>query len=277
MSSVAGSEVRGAREGYYSDRRAARITKLVAGIGLFALAFWSVEYLRIPIERFAEMFGRVGAWVATRLFPPDLQYAVTDQIVFSVFETIEMSLLGAAFGTVISIPVAWFAAWNVTPNRRILYPFGRGVLIVTRAVPVIIWGMLLVEILGFGPIAGTIALTLLTIGFAGKLMAEQVEAIDMGPVEALRATGANRICTFVYAVLPQVRPSWAGIIIYNWDSVFRASTVLGFVGAGGLGMFIRMQVDVLDHQRGVLFQQHRGLHTCTSITRLSGIRVGDDA
>ena len=249
MSSVAGSDVRGAREGYYSDRRAARIAKLVAGIGLFGLAFWSVEYLRIPIERFAEMFGRVGAWVATRLFPPDLEYAVTDQIVYSVFETIEMSLLGAAFGTVISIPVAWLAAWNVTPNRRILYPFGRGVLIVTRAVPVIIWGMLLVEILGFGHIAGPIALTLLTIGFAGKLMAEQVEAIDMGPVEALRATGANRICTFVYAVLPQVRPAWAGIIIYNWDSVFRASTVLGFVGAGGLGMFIRMQIDVLDHQK----------------------------
>ena len=249
MSSVAASDVRVARDGYYSDRRAARIAKLVAGIGLFALAFWSVEYLRLPIERFAEMFGRVGAWVSTRLFPPDLEYAVTDQILFSVFETIEMSLLGAAFGTLISIPVAWLAAWNVTPNRRILYPFGRGVLIVTRAVPVIIWGMLLVEILGFGPIAGTIALTLLTIGFAGKLMAEQVEAIDMGPVEALRATGANRICTFVYAVLPQVRPAWAGIIIYNWDSVFRASTVLGFVGAGGLGMFIRMQVDVLDHQK----------------------------
>ena len=238
-----------ARDGYFSDRRAARITKLVGVIALFALAFWSVEYLRLPIERFADMFGRVGAWVATRLFPPDLEYAVTDQIAFSILETIEMSVLGASFGTLISIPVAWFAAWNVTPNRRFLYPFGRGVLIVTRAVPVIIWGMLLVEILGFGPIAGTIALTLLTIGFAGKLMAEQVEAIDMGPVEALRATGANRICTFVYAVLPQVRPAWAGIIIYNWDSVFRASTVLGFVGAGGLGMFIRMQVDVLDHQK----------------------------
>ena len=243
------SEVLAAREGYFSDRRAARITKLIAGIGLFGLAFWSVEYLRLPIERFTEMFGRVGTWVATRLFPPDLEYAVTDQIAFSIVETIEMSLLGACFGTLVSIPVAWFAAWNVTPNRRVLYPLGRGVLIVTRAVPVIIWGMLLVEILGFGPVAGTVALTLLTIGFAGKLMAEQVEAIDMGPVEALRATGANRICTFVYAVLPQVKPAWAGIIIYNWDSVFRASTVLGFVGAGGLGMFIRMQIDVLDHQK----------------------------
>ena len=249
MSSVVSSEVGVARDGYYSDRRAARIAKLIAAIGLFALAFWSVDYLRIPIERFAEMFGRVGAWVAARLFPPDMEYAVTDQIVFSVFETIEMSLLGATFGTLISIPVAWLAAWNVTPNRRILYPFGRGVLVVTRAVPVIIWGMLLVEILGFGPIAGTVALTLLTIGFAGKLMAEQVEAIDMGPVEALRATGANRICTFVYAVLPQVRPAWAGIIIYNWDSVFRASTILGFVGAGGLGIYLRMTIQVLEYEQ----------------------------
>ena len=116
MSSVVSSEVGVARDGYYSDRRAARIAKLIAVIGLFALAFWSVDYLRIPIERFAEMFGRVGAWVAARLFPPDMEYAVTDQIVFSVFETIEMSLLGATFGTLISIPVAWLAPGTSPPT-----------------------------------------------------------------------------------------------------------------------------------------------------------------
>ena len=238
-----------ARALYLGDRRSARIIKLVATLVLFSFAVWSVDYLRIPLERLPDMFSRLATWMSTRLFPADLEYATSSLILYSVLETIEMSLLGAFFGSVLSVPVAWWAAWNVTPNRRVLYPLGRAILVLSRAVPVIIWGMLLVEILGFGPIAGTVALTILTVGFAGKLMAEQVEAIDMGPVEALRATGANRICTFVYAVLPQVRPAWAGIIIYNWDSVFRASAVLGFVGAGGLGMFIRMQVDVLDHQK----------------------------
>lgn len=241
--------VAAARSGYLADRRSARIIKLVGTLALFSFGFWSVVHLRLPIERVADMFGRIGVWVSTRLFPPDLDYVASSQVMFSILETIEMSVLGAFVGTVISVPIAWFAAANVTPNRLVLYPLGKAVLVFTRAVPVIIWGMLLVEILGFGPIAGTVALTLLTISFAGKLMAEQIEAIDMGPVEAIRATGANRICTFVYAVLPQVKPAWAGIIIYNWDSVFRASAVLGFVGAGGLGMFIRMQVDVLDHQK----------------------------
>jgi phosphonate transport system permease protein len=238
-----------ARADYRADQRSSRLIKLIGVLGLFSFGYWSVIHLRLPIERITQMFGRIGTWVSTRLFPPDMAYATSDQVMFSIVETIEMSILGAFVGTVISVPIAWFAAANVTPNRRLLYPFGRAVLVFTRAVPVIIWGMLLVEILGFGPIAGTVALTLLTISFAGKLMSEQIEAIDMGPVEAIRATGASRLCTFVYAVLPQVKPAWAGIIIYNWDSVFRASAVLGFVGAGGLGMFIRMQIDVLDHQK----------------------------
>ena len=162
-----------------------------------------------------------------------------------------MSFLGAFFGTVISIFVAWFAAWNVTPNRRVLYPLGRGILVLARSVPVLIWGMLLVAILGFGPMAGVIALTLLTISFAGKLMSEQVEAIDMGPVEAMRATGAGPTRVFLYGILPQVEPAWIGIAIYNWDSIFRASTILGFVGAGGMGIFLRMNIQELEYERAM--------------------------
>ncbi len=86
-----------------------------------------------------------------------------------------------------------------------------------------------------------------TIGFAGKLMAEQVEAIDMERVDAIRATGANQIQIFFYGILPQVKPAWVGISIYSWDSGFRGSTILGYVGAGGVGLYLREQMEIMEY------------------------------
>ena len=208
-----------------------------------------VWYLNIPLERLSGMFGRIGNMVFNRMMPPDFDYALTENVFHSILETIEMSFLGTVYGVLLAVPVAWFGAWNVTPSRTICYPLGRAVLVLSRAIPPIIWAMILVVILGFGPMAGTITLVLLTLSFAGKLMSEQVEALDMGPVEAIRATGAGESKTFVYAVLPQVKAAWIGIIIYNWDSTFRASTILGFVGAGGLGLYIRSTTQLLDYER----------------------------
>jgi phosphonate transport system permease protein len=205
--------------------------------------------MNMPLERLSGMFGRIGTMVFNRMMPPDLDYALTGNVFYSILETIEMSFLGTVYGVLLAVPVAWFGAWNVTPSRTICYPLGRAILVLSRAIPPIIWAMILVVILGFGSMAGTITLVLLTLSFAGKLMSEQVEAIDMGPVEAIRATGAGEIKTFVYAVLPQVKAAWIGIIIYNWDSTFRASTILGFVGAGGLGLYIRSTTQVLDYER----------------------------
>ncbi len=234
--------------------RAVRIERLLrfAGLVLFlSFAVWTVHHLNIPMERVVGMFGRVGHMFVDRMMPPDMAYALQPGILYRVLETIEMTFLGAFAGTSIAIVVAWVAAWNVTPSRRFLYPLGRGVLVLARSVPVLIWGMLLVAILGFGPMAGVIALTLLTISFAGKLMSEQVEAIDMGPVEAMRATGAGPTRVFLFGVIPQVKPAWIGIAIYNWDAIFRASTILGFVGAGGLGIYLRMNIQELEYENAM--------------------------
>ena len=158
-----------------------------------------------------------------------------------------MSLLGALIGTIISLPLAWLGAWNVTPSRTFLYPLARTMIVVARAVPTLLWALILVTIFGFGPFAGTLALVKSTIGFAGKLMAEQVEAIDMDLVEAIRATGASELHVFFFAVLPQVWAAWLGIWIYNWDSQFRGSTILGFVGAGGIGLYLREGISILEY------------------------------
>jgi len=239
------------QQGYFRARQIGRLLKFAGLLVFLSFAMWTIYHLNIPIERVFGMFGRVGHMVFERMLPPNMDYALQPSILYRVLETIEMTFLGAFIGTVISIFVAWFGAWNVTPHKRILYPLGRGILVLARSVPVLIWGMLLVAILGFGPMAGVIALTLLTISFAGKLMSEQIEAIDMGPVEAIRATGASPIKVFIFAVIPQVEPAWIGIAIYNWDSIFRASTILGFVGAGGLGIYLRMNIQELEYENAM--------------------------
>jgi phosphonate transport system permease protein len=238
-----------AKAGYWRFVRLRRLIRYVVVLLFATYVYWTIWYLNIPVERIWGMPGRVATMIVGRMFPPDFEYALTGNVFMSILETIEMSLLGTVFGVIIAVPVSWFAAWNVTPSRAVCYPLGRAVLVFSRAIPAIIWAMILVVILGFGPMAGTITLILLTLSFAGKLMSEQIEAIDMGPVEAIRATGAGEIKIFFYAVLPQVRAAWIGIIIYSWDSTFRASTILGFVGAGGLGLYIRSTTQLLDYQR----------------------------
>jgi phosphonate transport system permease protein len=237
-----------ANEQVITARRWSRFWKFVYLVSVLCLGVWSVYALSIPMDRIAGMFGRIGNMVWHRLMPPDMVFAIQPRILASVLETVQMSVLGAFFGTCLAAPLAWFAAWNVTPNRYVLYPLARGVIVIARSVPTLMWAMVLVTLFGFGPVAGVLALINGTIGFAGKLMSEQVEAIDMKRVEAIRATGANEVDVFFYAVLPQVRANWVGTIIYNWDAQFRSSTILGFMGAGGLGLFLRQQIAVLEYQ-----------------------------
>ena len=233
---------------YRQDERRAGLVKFIGLLLLIAFAFWTIDVLKIPIERVLGMFGRLGTMISERLLPPEMAFAAQPRVVDSIVETIEMSILGALIGTIVTMPLAWFAAWNVTPSRIILYPISRAIIVVTRGMPTLMWAMVLVAIFGFGPFAGMLALVKATIGFAGKLMAEQIEAIDMKRVEAIRSTGANELDVLFYGVIPQVWANWVGIIIYNWDAQLRNSTILGFVGAGGMGLYLREQIAIIEYQ-----------------------------
>ena len=137
----------------------------------------------------------------------------------------------------------------MTPSRRYIYPAARFLTMGTRAVHETIWAILFVTILGFGMLAGVLALTMFCVGFAGKLFAEEVEGIDMGPVEAIRATGASQLSVMIYGVFPQVRVAFTGIAIYTWDVAFRAATVVGFFGAGGMGWYLKRNVLQIETNR----------------------------
>ncbi len=221
------------------------------GALLLVLVFlvWSTEYLGIPLERFITMWPKLFGVFADRYYPPDIEYVLERNYLASVVDTIQMAYLGMLFGVLAAIPLAWFASFNMSPSRRFIYPAARLVLMGARAVHETIWTILFVTILGFGMLAGVLALTVFCIGFAGKLYAEEIEAIDPGPVEAMRATGANQIQVMVYGVWPQVRVAFTGIAIYTWDVAFRAATVVGFFGAGGMGWYLKRNVYQIESER----------------------------
>jgi len=210
---------------------------------------YSVHFLNIDLARIVGAFPRLATILATRYVPPDMGYVVEPAFVRSVIRTLEMSLLGGFFGVLISIPLAWMAARNITISRKIAYPLGRFSIIGCRSIHETIWTILFVTVLGFGMLAGTLALTLFCIGFAGKLFSDELEAIDMGPVEALRSAGGTPLQVFQWGVIPQIRVAFTGIAIYTWDVAFRAATVVGFFGGGGMGWYLKRTTQQLETTR----------------------------
>jgi phosphonate transport system permease protein len=211
---------------------------------LAALAFlaFSVDFLDIEPDRLLGMLGRMGEMLGRRYFPPNVDHILNAEYWHTVVETLQMTYFATVLGLAAAVPLAWFAAYNITPSRRFLYKPARLFIMACRSVHEMIWTILLVMVLGYGMLPGALALTLFCIGFAGKLFSEAIEAIKPGQVEAIRSAGANQMQVFVYAVLPQVRVAWTGISIYTWDVVFRAATVVGFFGAGGMGWYLRESV-----------------------------------
>jgi len=211
-------------------------------LGGVALVFWSIDYLEIPLDRLPGVLGRMGETLSRRYFPPNIEHVMGSEYLHSLYETLEMSYLATVLGLALAVPLAWFASANMTPSRRFVYPVARLIIMACRSVHETIWTILAVSLLGYGLLPGTVALTLFCIGFSGKLFSEAVEAVRPGPIEAMRSTGAGLFQVFVFAVLPQVRVAWTGISIYTWDVVFRAATIVGFFGAGGMGWYLRESV-----------------------------------
>ncbi len=220
-----------------------------AWLSLFLFLGYSVDYLNIPLDRLFGMFGRMGDTLANRYYPPDIEYIMDMEYFGYVVETIQMAYLGALFGLIFTIPLGWFGSYNMTPSRTFVYPVARVITMACRAVHEMIFAIIFVAILGFGMLPGVLALTFFCTGFAGKLFAEEIEAIDMGPVDAMRATGANLFQIMLFAVFPQVRVALTGIAIYTWDVAFRAATVVGFFGAGGMGWYLKRNVLQIETER----------------------------
>ena len=180
--------------------------------------------------------------IATRMVPPKFSYM--ERLWSPVWDTINIATLGTVIALTIAIPVAFAAARNTTPHP-IVRAIAIFVIVSSRSVNSLIWALILVLILGPGVLAGTIAIGLRSVGFCAKLLYEGIEEIDHSQVEAIEATGASRMQQMLYGIVPQVLPTFAGVGVFRWDINIRESTILGLVGAGGIGLELNGSINTL--------------------------------
>jgi phosphonate transport system permease protein len=207
--------------------------------GIAVAAAWSVSALDIEWAFFADAHEQ-AADLIERMWPPRWSYL--PRIVQPLIETLHIATLGTMIAIVFALPVAFLAARNTTYNQA-TWLMGRAMLVMSRSINTVIWGLLFVAIFGPGPVAGICAVAARSIGFIAKLVAEAIEEVDAGQIEAVESTGASTLQVYGVAILPQILPVLIGTSIYRWDINVRESSVLGFVGAGGIGLLLYASIN----------------------------------
>ncbi|MDD9715149.1 phosphonate ABC transporter, permease protein PhnE [Dinoroseobacter sp. PD6] len=186
---------------------------------------------------------RIADDIWTRATPPRWEYIT--QLGRPIWDTINIATLGTIIALFLAVPVAFLAARNTTPSALIIRPIALLIIVSTRSINSLIWALLLIAIIGPGVLAGVVAIAIRSIGFCAKLLYEAIEEIDIKQVEAITATGASRWQVMAYGIVPQIMPAFAGIAVFRWDINIRESTVLGLVGAGGIGLQLSSSLNVL--------------------------------
>jgi phosphonate transport system permease protein len=198
----------------------------------------------VPVKLQAEVSLKDSSLMLT-----DTARDVVDAMVVTIF----MALLATSIGTAAAIPLSFLAASNITRQGVVgsgIYYVVRSLLNLIRAYEPLVMATIFALIVGFGtPFAGILALSLVTTASLGKMFSESVESIDPGPIEALRATGSNWAQVIVYAVIPQIVPDFLSFTIYHWDINVRISTIIGFVGGGGIGYYLSQRINSFEYSK----------------------------
>ncbi|WEV70772.1 phosphonate ABC transporter, permease protein PhnE [Lactobacillus sp. ESL0785] len=184
--------------------------------------------------------------IFVQMLHPDWTYL--GAVIPLLLETIKMAVLGTVIGSVLAFIYSLFIARNIVKNKAVTGIL-RIIMNIIRTVPDLLLGAIFVAIVGIGPIAGILALAICTFGIVVKLFYEAIETIDPGPIEALTAVGANKLQIIVFAVLPQVITYFISYCLYAFEINVRASTVLGYIGAGGIGLYLQQTLQVFDYAK----------------------------
>ncbi len=182
-----------------------------------------------------------------RMWPPDMAYYPTT-VHAALMETFHIATVGTLFSMVFALPLSILAAHNITPHKG-LNLFAKTMLVSSRSVNSLVWALLFVAVFGPGPLAGAVAIAFRSIGFVGKLLGEALEEVHFGAIEALKAAGATQTSQILYGYWPAVKPAFWSIMLLRWDINIRESSVLGLVGAGGLGMVMNAAIDTFQWER----------------------------
>ncbi len=181
---------------------------------------------------------------------PDFSRDTLKVLLPDMLETIEIALLGTLIAVIFAFPLSFLAARNIvgsSPPGLAIYGAVRFLFNFLSAIPALVVALIFTVIVGVGPAAGVVALGFHSIGMLGRLFAEALEGVDRGPIEALQASGAGQVQTVVYAVVPQIGPLFLAYSIYRWDINVRMSMILGFVGAGGIGVFLQQNINLFKY------------------------------
>jgi len=227
---------------WWSQRRMRFILVLLV-VAVFYTASWKLTH--VDLGKLASGLPRMAGW-ARKAWPP----ATGDLPVLLIraAETVAMAALGTTAAALLALPLCVIAARNVTPSMLFYYP-ARWFLNALRGIDSFVFALLFVAAVGLGPFAGVLGVAFHTWGSTAKLWAEAIENIPPGPLEAAAATGASRLKVLAFALLPDVAPGMVSVGLFWWEFNVRASTVLGVVGAGGIGQELKNSMDLLDFPR----------------------------
>jgi phosphonate transport system permease protein len=231
---------------------------LGAAVGFF---IWSYRGAEIHLSQLfsRDSFEQIAIYVR-KLFPPDFSAAVIHEALKGTIETFAISFMGTLMAVVIAMATVFFASRNLIYSgllyemepksgwKRVLrmmpYLSAKSLLNLLRTIPEMVWALIFVFLVGLGPFPGVLALGVHTGGVLGKLFGEVLEDVDPQPIEALQATGANRLQILFYGIIPQVLPQFVSYTLYRWEVNIRVAAVLGLVGAGGLGQRIHIAISL---------------------------------
>lgn len=222
--------------------RLAFLALVLAGVAFYVLCLKAAE---VDPAKLLAGLPRLASWVR-RAWPPDL--SELDTLLVRAAQTVAMGTVGTSFAAVLAVPVCILAARNITPTMWTYYP-ARWLLNALRGIDSFVFALIFVAAVGLGPFAGVLGVALHMSGSIAKLWSESIESVEPGPLEAATMSGASRLKVICYALVPDVLPSLSSITLYMWEFSVRASTVLGIVGAGGIGQELKNSVDLLQFDR----------------------------
>jgi phosphonate transport system permease protein len=223
----------------------ATIGTIVALAGFF---LYGLTTLETSLWKIISGFGNLGTFVMLMLPPDPGSWARAVIFVKALFETIAIAFLGTVLAAILALPLGFIAARNVVANR-IVHFLARRSLDTVRGVDALIWALIWVNVVGLGPFAGMLAIMTSDLGAFGKLYSEAIEAADRKPVEGVSSVGGGKAHEIRFGLLPQVLPVIASQVLYYIESNTRSSTIIGIVGAGGIGLYLAETIRTLEWQQ----------------------------
>jgi phosphonate transport system permease protein len=246
-----------------ASARLAMPAMILGAFGIFVFGLFDLDFSPTRLISGMHQLG----WITVMMIPPDPGSSLPAYL-SALGETLSIALLGTTIAAVFALPVSLLAARNIIPSNMIRFPVRR-FLDSIRGVDTLIWALVWINVVGLGPFAGVLAIAVSDFGAFGKLFSEAIEAADKKQVEGIRASGGSALHEIRFGLMPQVLPVIAGQVLYFIESNTRSATIIGIVGAGGIGLQLAEQIRVLEWQK-VSFLILMILVTVAAIDWISG-------